>query len=256
MRTLIVTAAVLSLLVPAGATADTGVVGDDTADAYDGIGSLLLARTWTGTAQDRDRTARCPGCRWLVQRSCRSDHSLCHMEQLPACPAGMVRFDVSVARDVRSPLVFKGTTCIGPGGPPTSERVERGVVDRTRVRLAPLKPRLLTAVAVADTRSRVTTGSPTALTSELEVLGQPVRLTASGQVRWVWSDGLVTNSGSPVSARRWGRPGTVAAEVSVVWSAWYWVDGLGPFRVRQPVHQSASLRVHVRDVKPVLVFQP
>lgn len=238
------------------AAADTGVVGDDETDSYVGVGSLLLARTWTGTSRDRVAIARCDGCRWVVVRSCRSDHALCHWEQLPACPAGTVRFDVSFATSTISPLRFRGTTCIGAGGPPTQKRVQEFAQQQARERLPALAPRMLSAVAVTRTSSRFTSGAPTSMVFDLRVLGQPVRISAAATVTWRWSDGVTLRTTAPTVARSWVRSGHVRATATAVWNASYSVDGLGPFRVTQSIHQEGFLVVPVLRARAVLVPLP
>ena len=240
----------------APSAADTGVIGDDDSDSYIGSGALLLARTWTGPPRDRDVLSRCLGCRWVVARSCRSDHSLCHWEQLPACPAGTVRFDVSFAPSASSALRFKGTTCIGPDGPPTKTRVHERAQQQVAARLPGLTPRLLTKVAVMGTTGAVTSGAPTAVVLHVMVLGQPVQITAWARVLWHWSDGLSMTTSTPAITRRWPKASRIQASVEATWNARYFVDDLGPFPVAQTIHQQASLAVPIRAARAVLVPLP
>jgi len=255
-RRLLALCAATILATATAAFADTGVVGDDESDSYVGTGALLLARTWTGTSRDRAVLSRCAGCRWVVVRSCRGDHALCHWEQLPACPAGTVRFDVSFAASATSALNFKGTTCIGAGGPPTAKRVSEQVHQIAVARLPNLAPRHLAAVAVTGTSSTVTSGAPTAVTFDLRVLGQPVQIKATALIAWNWSDGISMHTSLPAVTRTWSRPGRVVGTTRASWSARYTVDGLGPFAVAQKIHQEADTSVLVLRARAVLVPLP
>ena len=130
------------------AAADPTVTADDDTDSYRGIGAVLLSRAWSGAASERRSSATCGGCRWSFRSSCRTHGMGCSSGSWPGCPPGTARFDMLRSDSASDPLRYRGTACLGPGGPVTTGQVVSAVPDAVVARLRPLRPRLLSVAVV------------------------------------------------------------------------------------------------------------
>ena len=102
------------------AAADPTVTADDDTDSYRGVGAVLLSRAWSGAASERRSSATCGGCRWSFRSSCRTHGMGCSSGSWPSCPPGTARFDMLRSDSASDPLRYRGTACLGPGGPVTT----------------------------------------------------------------------------------------------------------------------------------------
>lgn len=160
----------------------------------------------------------------------------------------MLRSDAS-----GEPMRYRGTVCLGPGGPATSTNLATSLKDEAVARLGPLRPRLLSPAAVQGQRSRVSAGVPRTVTFPLAVAGLHVLVTAAGRFTWHGPEAAAIADTAPVASYFWRRCGPVQVQVSAVWTATFSVDGLGPFPVEQTITQEGSINLRVHRAKAVLV---
>jgi hypothetical protein len=247
---------VLALLLPASARAD--VIGDDERDRYVGTGSVILPG---GVPETGRRVASdCPGCDWKATivcemasaSSCRGAVRLCQGEH------EFLRYWVKRPGEDWQML---GMGCVGPGGPPPREAVDRAARDRFVAGLPKLAPRAqppsgaLVALPVG-----LRSGQSAVADREWDLLGVPVTLQVEPVWTWTFGDGTHLTTREPgdrwprlTVAHTYARPGVYRARVVTTVSATYTVEGLVPFPVVGQIHQSRGLSVRVGEARAVLV---
>jgi len=235
------------------AAADPTVTGDDDTDSYRGVGAVLLSRTWSGEPTERSRSATCHGCRWSFRSSCRTHGMGCSSGSWPSCPPGTARFDMLRSDSFSDPLRYRGTVCLGPGGPATPGHIAAVLRDTTVASLGPLRPRLLSAAAVQGQLTQVSVGVPARVTFPMVVAGVRVEVTAAGRFTWQWPERSAAASKGPVASHTWLSSGPVRVGVSAVWTATFSLDDLGPFPVEQTITQQGSIDLRVHRAQRVLV---
>lgn len=177
----------------------------------------------------------------------------CSSGSWPECPAGTARYEVLRSSASDEPLTYRGTVCLGAGGPATPQRVTREIDDAVIARLLPLHPHLLSSAVVRHHSSRLTIGVPAQVNFVMKVAGVDVMVNAQARVTWKWPDASSTSTMSSAVEHLWRTSGRVHVPVSAVWTANYRVAELGPFAVEQTITQSGSVTVMVRTARSVLV---
>ena len=233
-------------------SADPTVIADDASDSYVVTGAWLISSTWTGQRAQREEAARCAGCRWRVESSCRRQGMSCGSGSWQTCPPGTVRYDVLRLTRTQAFWRFVGTTCLGSGGPVTIARINAEVAAVARARLE--QPVLSAQRAlVRGVLATLNLGAPTQAAMQLSVLGTPVVITAQADVTWRWGDGAVSHGQSWVMSHTWSRAGRYQVVSELSWRAAYSADGLSPRAVEQTITQRCSIPVQVLNARPVLL---
>lgn len=241
----------IAISVPA-AHADVGIIGDDNKDAFVGSGSLLLPpqvfHNGRVTASD------CAGCSWRAVLQC-------EMTTAGSCrgPARLCGVDGSWLRVYLTrpgaPEMDLGAACYGPSGP-----VSRGVAEAELRQVIiesvpPLVPSRLPAgealvhiPVLFDSGQRA---GPRSVTRTIVDL--PIELVLEPQWRWDFGDGSTDATRSAEVGHTYRTRYGHRARVAAVWLGRYWVAGLGPLQIDQPVTQEASLAVSVGEGRATLV---
>jgi hypothetical protein len=234
------------------------IIGDDAQDAFVGSGSLLLPPQIA--LNGRQWAATCPGCRWrsVIQcemttaGSCRGPARLCGVDGF------WLRVYVTGPDGVERDL---GAACFGPSGPVSRTVAESLLRDHLLAAVPPLVvwrqpdtrvlPHLPVVFGVTQEEGE--------MRRQFQLIGLSIDLSA--RPRWVWDFGgrrVATAS----AGRRWPdqtvehvfrRSRTSPVSVLAIWEATYWVAGVGPLDVAEPVTQTATEAVPVGQARAVLV---
>lgn len=248
-----------ALAVPGMSSADVTVIGDDRQDAFIGSGSLLLPGSMY--QQGRSEASDCPGCSWRAVLEC-------EMTTAGSCrgPARLCGPDGAwlriYLRRASGEEIDLGAACFGPSGPVTRESAEADLREIIRQGIPPMSPRMQPRTgALPHLPVIFDSGQPDgSQTSHHRIVDLSVDLTATP--RWLWDFGDGSRMGTTKAGSRWpdlavshvyDRAGTPHVQVRTVWQAVYWVEGLGPLEVEEPVTQEATLPVSVGEGRAVLV---
>lgn len=240
------------------------VEGDDAADAYSGVGGLILP---SGIDPEvRNTVAHCSGCGWKLTGPCihlpDEGAQVACMTVITGCPVGQVRLRAWFRAGADTTWRDVGLVCVGSSGATTVDDVGQALLADFR--------RVLPAVTVhTQPRSGILPHLPVAFdsgqpqhlgASRHEVLGHEVHLRPSATYLWAFGDGqrmTTTQSGSRYPdltvSHAYRRGGLLTVRVTVVWRATFSVDGLGPFEVAEPIHQEATVQIAVGQARAVLV---
>lgn len=251
------------------------IIGDDEADRFVGSGAVFLPSTVS--AARRQQAAWCHGCRWKVTTPClrEDEHSDagCRGSVL-GCPQGreIGRAWLALPGGDFEPV---GLFCPHDGEVTSvadmSTRIRGDIVEK----VPPLSPQCLPARgAVVGIDLHCRSGQSSArLGWSSTVVGHAVVAEASATWSWAFEQRARAGVSTPPTTREWvhtvGFPGgvypdrgirqaftTVGRHLVQVQSAWrgrYWVDGLGPFDVQDPVRQEHAWEVDVGSAVGVLM---
>ena len=265
---LILIACILSstICTPTPAMADSthstiSISGNDTIDAYQGTGGLLLPGSYSGPAKQRQRVASCLGCRWKYSIYCDYGSDALCAHAVVTCPVGKIRYRVWFGREP-SKLSVIGSVCWGSGKPATRLDVNR-IVNDSAFRFVPriragINPSTSTLVSVPII---VWSGQPVRFTPRsMTVAGQRVDIDARAMWLWQWGDGgrqWVATAGARYPRRdithQYHRAGTYILKLTTVWQASYTVGGIGTFSVEgEVVRQQETLKIVVKPSRTVL----
>lgn len=236
----------------ASARGDVGVIGDDKQDAFVGSGSLVLPPQVFHDG--RVEAADCPGCSWraVVQcemttaGSCRGPARLCGPE------GQWLRVYLTRPGGVEQDL---GAACYGPSGPVSRGRVEADLRQVIVEAVPALRPtRRPTGNVLVQLPLYVDAGQQAgARNVDLTIVDLPVQLTLTPRWRWDFGEGRIETSDLPATEHTYRQVGDVVVRVGVIWRGVYWVAGLGPLEIDEPVTQQAALAVPVGQGRAVLV---
>lgn len=244
---------------------ETDVRGDDERDAYLGTGGLILPTTVD--PETRREVATCPGCRWRLSTPCEVPGAGTAFDGQPTC--------LSVVRGCRGGRLlrpwFQGQgqpwraldlVCVGPGGPVTVAEVGRAVRAGFEQGIPELRPGfqpaqgILTQVPVVFDSGQ----QAGARTWQFDVLDRDVTLSATPLWSWQFGDGAGRDTSDPGGryphlgvAHVYRRAGDYRVACTTTWEATFVVDGLGPFRVIEPVIQREVRRIAVGEGRALLV---
>lgn len=243
---------------PADATAEWR--GDGR--SWNGTGSVIVPGA--GYVGHRPSSpAGCADCHWWVKPACdrHSIEPICGAWDLFICSTRTRLYFTMFASSEEDPRVV-ASSCIGPADRPVSQQeLERTIADHVKAQAPALRPGFQpSAGAVTQIATVFRSGQPAMIEHEDTVAGFSLRLQARAHWHWVWGDGDESDVSRPggvwpdVSVTHtYRQPARAQVIVSARWDAQYWVDGAGPFRVGgDPVTQSASVPVHVRQARAVL----
>ena len=248
---------------PRGPAAD--VHGDDENDVYVGTGGLLLPSS-VGSST-RAEVATCGGCTWRLTSPCIEpalgnpfDGQSACMSVVRGCPAGQ-RLLRAWFRPADQAWRESGLVCLGEGGPVTVEQIGRRARDRfvqgvpePVVRFQPPAGMVTQLPVVFDS------GQPAGtLTRSYRLMGEEVGLTATARWQWDFGDGSSLDTSDPGGpyphqgvAHAYRTAGYRTVVLRTIWSAWYTVDGLGPFPVTEEIGQVSRLRIDVGEGRALL----
>jgi len=85
------------------------------------------------------------------------------------------------------------------------------------------------------------------------IVDLPIELVLEPQWRWDFGDGSTDATRSAEVGHTYRSRQAHRARVAAVWLGRYWVAGLGPLQIDQPVTQEASLAVSVGEGRATLV---
>jgi len=246
-------------------TAD--VHGDNGRDRYVGTGGLLLPRSiGTGT---RTQVAGCADCRWRLATPCSLDAPGAAFPGQPTC-LSVVRGCPGMAELLR--VWFEnghgwsdlGLICLRPGGPVTISRLSSLARDSFAKDLPPVRPATAPAHGiVAQLPVVFDSGQPSGgFTATYRLLDEDVTVTGSQRWTWDFGDGATMVTDDPggtyphmTVSHPYRRARGVDVRVEARWSARFTVDGLGPFPIREPVTQAASVGIVVGEGRAVLAVR-
>lgn len=235
------------------------VIGDDERDMFIGSGSLILPEGMSRPG--RQAAANCPGCAWKATLACDPVSPTACRGQARLCPNDhfWLRISMKLTGGIWQVL---GSQCFSPAGPARREAFETSMAASVARAVPPLRPRHRPPTGVLPHLPVIfDSGQPGGDQSwTWSILGMPVRVTA--QPSWAWQ----FTSGAPIATvlepggsalndgvnHVYRAQGHQQVTVRTTWSATYWVGGLGPLTVRQPVHQVAELPVIVGEARAVL----
>jgi hypothetical protein len=240
------------------------VEGDDGGDRYVGSGGLILPASVPEST--RRTVAGCQECSWRLTTPCVQSglgtpfagQGTC-TSVVRGCPGGQLlrtwfRGHGSGWRDL-------GLVCLGPAGPVTVAAVADAVHDRVVQDVPPLRPTAQPARGVVTQLPVLfQSGQPGgAQRWPMAVLGTRIEVTATPTWQWSFGDGGGAETSDPGRhypvggvAHAYRTAGERGVVVRAVWSATFVVDGLGPFRVDEPVRQEAAVVVAVGEGRAVL----
>lgn len=241
------------------AIADPGVAADDDHDEYVGSSSLLLIEDFDGSDTARRQAAVCDGCRWRVTVLCPSDIAVldrnpdavvvnphpCPADSSKLCPVGTRRLHVYFAAAARMPLARVGTTCVGPAGPLRRTTVESWVHEVRRARLPALSLTLNKATAIRGSKIQGRVGPARTHRWQVSVSGHRLTIQAVATVTVRWGDGSQDRSQGVDFTHTWARANTFHVRADAVWTASYWIDGRGPWRVPGQIRQDARAPITI-----------
>lgn len=237
--------------------------GDDESDAFIGTGGLILPGSVD--SHTRNEVARCEGCRWRLTTPCIEEQSGNAFDASAPC-GSVTRGCPAARRTLRAwfappqlPWRDLGIVCIEHVV--TVGDVSREVRESVEHSVPELRP-----TAEPDTGAVVQlpllwashqSSDPLERNDLLESL--PTRLVAAPSWQWDFGDGSVlqTSEGGCAYpcmdvAHTFRQAGDYQVSVRTTWQARFWVDGLGPFEVADPVTQVRSLTVHVGEGRALL----
>lgn len=253
----------LAIVAPGAHAAD--VHGDDEADRYVGTGGLILPRTVSTST--RAEVASCPDCQWRLTSPCVESDAGNPFSGTSTC-LSVVRGCADMAELLRGwfrppdgPWREIGLVCIREGGPVTVVGLQPRVHDRLLRMLPP--PEVVfqpDAGAVAQLPVVFDSGQSAAgLSATVDLVGESVSLHATPVWRWDFGDGAAqstTDHGGRYPhldvSHVYRASRSYRVRMVTTWAAQFTVDGLGPFPVTEPVHQTAQVTVTVGEGRAVL----
>lgn len=237
------------------------VTGDNNRDAYIGTGGLLLPTSFTGGASKAQTVSACLGCTWKYSVYCSQGNADLCTHAVATCPVGQMRYRVWFGK-TKTLIAVIGSVCWGTGTPATRRSLEKRIRD-TAIRYVPVLQLgvqpfdgTVTAIPIIGRTGQPTSYTPPAML----IAGRRVLITAKAQWRWHWGDGTSQWKSVPGAAypsqqitHRYRVVGTYRIAVQTVWSATYFVSGLGTYPVTgEVVTQESSLMVPVRSAQTAL----
>lgn len=234
------------------ARSDVGIIGDDETDAFVGSGSLLLPPQVFHDG--RVDAAECAGCAWraVVQcemntaGSCRGPARLCGPD------GSWLRVYLTRPGGAEQDL---GAACYGPSGPVSRDSAEAQLRDEVIRAVPPLRPsRLPAGDVLAQLPVLFDTGQEAGPRRvSLWITDLPVDLEMTPRWIWDYADGARDTTVESAARHTYRHTALLRVGVEAVWRGRYWVAGLGPLEVAEPVLQSASVAVPVGEGRAVLI---
>lgn len=244
----------------APATARSGSEWSSSRGSWQGTGSVLIpGGGFVGATQTDTTPSDCPECRWEVP-DCAAAAATCGV--YGGC---LKAFTVEVwfSPNANTAMTLAHVACGGPGRAVMSLEEMGSLV---RQRLKAVAPKLNVSFQppggpVTQLPTVFATGQPSLIERDDTIAGYSVHFKATPRWTWSWGDGDVTTTTKPGGAwpdvsvsHTYRNEGIVKVVVECVWSAQFWVDGSGPYRVSgSAVTQSATQEVTVRQARAALV---
>ncbi|MEI8084321.1 MAG: hypothetical protein WCI74_20970, partial [Actinomycetes bacterium] len=248
---------------PAAAAGRAAVDWGSTGGRWQGTGALIVPGGMVVGADDPDGAgSTCAGCSWHVT-DCADVDLVCGGPI--DCPEANI-LQVWFSRGPGSSYVLENVSC-AVAGQSVMSLEQMGTLVRQQVEVsAPAlnpshQPRwgpLTQLPTVFDS------GQPDSLDAVYSLAGYSVRLRATPRWTWTWGDGGRTATSSPGGhwpdmsvSHTYRNEGGVRVVVQCVWSAQFWVGGLGPYRVSgDGVTQTVSRQLTIKQARAALVPLP
>jgi len=233
-----------------------------TGAGWKGTGSIFLpGGTHVGPPPESND---CPGCTWELEPICEVEGERTCASMYGCAPGRPFVFvivnDAALGPELERGVV--GAQCMN-SDPITVEEMGTLVTERVRQSAPIARPRFQpneSALTALPTNFR--TGQPSSISRSESIAGMPVEFEARAGWRWTWGDGS-----QPLSTKDPGgswpkmtvthtfrKPGRPRVTLRTSWTAQYWVNGVGPFRVAGgPVEQTSGLTVPVKEARSVLI---
>jgi hypothetical protein len=232
--------------------AATEVVGDDERDLFIGSGSLLLPPGISNAG--RSTAASCPGCRWRAVQTCDPTTPTACRGAARLCPHDGLWLKIYMAPPGADWQII-GSDCFTSGGPISREYAERELHQRVAEAVPALRPTMRPPGGIlVHLPVLVDSGQQAgARRWNWQILGLAIQVEATPT--WWWRSGVIDlgPTADPKASFVYRSSGTSSVEVATTWAARYWVDGLGPLIVKDPVRQGSTIEVSVGEARAVLV---
>lgn len=225
-----------------------------------GTGSVLIpGGGFVGATQTETESSDCPECRWEVP-DCAAAAANCGV--FGGCLKAST-VEVWFSPNANTPMTLSHVACVEPGRAVTSLE-EMGSLVRQRIKADAPKLNIIfqpPGGAVTQLPTVFATGQPSLIERDDTIAGYSVHFKATPRWTWSWGDDAVTTTAKPGGAwpdmsvsHTYRHEGMVKVVVECVWSAQFWVDGSGPYRVSgSALTQSATQEVTVRQARAALV---
>lgn len=244
----------------AHATARSGSEWSSSNGSWRGTGSVLVPGGGFVGAKQTDATpSDCPDCRWEVP-DCAAAAANCGVNG-GCLKASTV--EVWFSPNANMPMTLSHVACVEPGRTVMS-LAQMGSLVRERIKA--VAPKLNVSFqppggAITQLPTVFATGQPTLIERDDTIAGYSVHFKATPRWTWSWGDGEVSTTTKPGGAwpdvsvsHTYRNEGTVKVVVECAWSAQFWVDGSGPYRVfGGAVTQSETQELTVRQARAALV---
>ena len=243
---------ILAILASITARADVGIIGDDEVDAFVGSGSLLLPPQVFHDG--RVVASDCAGCRWRAVLQCEMSTAGSCRGPARLCGADGSWLRVYVSRPGMGEVDL-GAACYGPSGPVSRDSAEAELRQVIIEAVPPLRPsRMPRQAALVHIPVLFDSGQQGGIQRvDRTIVDLPVTLEMEPAWEWTFADGAREATRQP-EARHVYRAGVRSAvEVAALWRGRYWVAGLGPLPITEPVVQRTSLAILVGEGRAVLV---
>lgn len=232
--------------------AATEVIGDDERDLFIGSGSLLLPPGISNAG--RSTAASCPGCRWRAVQTCDPTTPTACRGAARLCPHDGLWLKIYMARPGGDWQII-GSDCFTSSGPVSREFAERELHQRVAESVPGLRPSMRPPGGVlVHLPVHVDSGQQAgAHRWNWQIVGLAIQVEATPT--WWWRSGAIDlgPTTDPQTSFVYRSSGKLSVEVATTWAARYWVEGLGPLFVKEPVHQGSIIDISVGEARAVLV---